>query len=142
MRISAGSAVRIMQRKKQTGGVMAAPHGRPCRSKLDAVSDWLKARFKAEPDITLLELADALKAKHDLSATSAIRPMLGWQVDRKIAPHIPVIDKAGRTDGTWTRDDFGRDAENNCHTRFALSFASTALPRSEWLKRKKRPFWR
>jgi len=23
-------------------------------------------------------------------------PMLGWLVDRKIAPHIPVIDKAGR----------------------------------------------
>jgi hypothetical protein len=33
-------------------------------------------------------------------------PMLGWLVDRKIAPHIPVIDKAGRTDGTWSRADF------------------------------------
>ncbi len=40
-------------------------------------------------------------------------PMLGWLVDRKIAPHIPVIDKAGRTDGTWTRDDFEWDAEND-----------------------------
>jgi hypothetical protein len=40
-------------------------------------------------------------------------PMLGWLVDRKIAPHIPVIDKAGRTDGTWSRADFGGDAENN-----------------------------
>ena len=30
-------------------------------------------------------------------------PMLGWLVDRKIAPHIPVIDKARRTDGTWSR---------------------------------------
>lgn len=27
-------------------------------------------------------------------------PMLGWLVDRKIAPHIPVFDKSGRTDGT------------------------------------------
>jgi transposase len=27
-------------------------------------------------------------------------PMPGWLVDRKIAPHIPVIDKAGRNDGT------------------------------------------
>ncbi len=27
-------------------------------------------------------------------------PMLGWLVDRKIAPHIPVIDKSGRNDGT------------------------------------------
>ena len=40
-------------------------------------------------------------------------PMLGWLVDRKIAPHIPVIDKAGRTDGTWTRADFDWDAEND-----------------------------
>ncbi len=40
-------------------------------------------------------------------------PMLGWLVDRGIAPHIPVIDKAGRTDGTWTRADFEWDAEND-----------------------------
>jgi hypothetical protein len=40
-------------------------------------------------------------------------PMLGWLVDRKIAPHIPVFDKSGRSDGTWTRADFEWDAENN-----------------------------
>ena len=40
-------------------------------------------------------------------------PMLGWLVDRKIAPHIPVIDKAGRSDGTWSRADFEWDAKNN-----------------------------
>ena len=40
-------------------------------------------------------------------------PMLGWLVDRKIAPHIPVIDKAGRTDGTWSRADFEWDPEND-----------------------------
>ena len=33
-------------------------------------------------------------------------PMLGWLVKRKIAPHIPVFDKSGRSDGTWTRADF------------------------------------
>ena len=38
MRISAASAVRIMQRKKRTGEVTAEPQGRPRRSKLDAVS--------------------------------------------------------------------------------------------------------
>ena len=27
-------------------------------------------------------------------------PILGWLVDRKIAPHIPVIDKAEQADGT------------------------------------------
>ena len=40
-------------------------------------------------------------------------PMLGWLVDRKIAPHIPVIDKAGRTDGTWSGADFEWDAAND-----------------------------
>ncbi|QFT97719.1 hypothetical protein FIU85_10425 [Roseovarius sp. THAF8] len=34
-------------------------------------------------------------------------------VDRKIAPHIPVFDKSGRNEGTWTRADFEWDAENN-----------------------------
>ena len=40
-------------------------------------------------------------------------PMLSWLVDHKIAPHILVFDKAGRTDGTWSRADFEWDAENN-----------------------------
>ena len=40
-------------------------------------------------------------------------PMLGWLVDRKIAPHIPVLDKSGRSDGTWSRADFEWDAEND-----------------------------
>ena len=51
LRISAASAVRIIQRKKRTGGVTAARQGRPRRSKLDAVSDWLKMRVEAKPDI-------------------------------------------------------------------------------------------
>jgi hypothetical protein len=29
--------------------------------------------------------------------------MLDWLVERKIAPHIPVIDQSGRRDGTWAR---------------------------------------
>lgn len=72
LRISAASAVRIMQRKKQTGGVRPAPQGRPRRSKLDGVSDWLKSRIEAEPDITMPELAEALKAEHALTATPAM----------------------------------------------------------------------
>ena len=48
LRISAASAVRIIQRKKRTGGVTAARQGRPRRSKLDAVSDWLKMRGRGE----------------------------------------------------------------------------------------------
>lgn len=72
LRISAASAVRIMQLKKRTGGVTVAPQGRPRRSKLDIVSGWLKARVQAEPDITMPELADALEAEHELRATPAM----------------------------------------------------------------------
>jgi hypothetical protein len=61
-----------------------------------------------------------VKAKFDLhperlTADTAYGsgPMLGWLVDRKIAPHIPAIDKTGRSDGTWTRADFDWDAEND-----------------------------
>ena len=61
LRISAASAVRFMQRKRRTDGVKAAPQGRPRRSKLDAVSDWLKSRVEAEPDITMPELAEVLR---------------------------------------------------------------------------------
>ena len=65
-------------------------------------------------------MLDRVKAKFDLHPERLIAdtaygsgPMLGWLVDRNIAPHIPVIDKAGRTDGTWSRAAFEWDAENN-----------------------------
>lgn len=36
--------------------------------------------------------------------------MLEWLVnDRGIAPHIPIIDKSGRADGTFSRADFTYD---------------------------------
>ena len=40
-------------------------------------------------------------------------PMLGWLVERRIAPHIPVIDKAKRAEGIWSRDDFEWDPESD-----------------------------
>ena len=44
-------------------------------------------------------------------------PMLGWLVqDKKIAPHIPVWDKAQRQDGTLGRSDFVFDAEQDRYT--------------------------
>ena len=52
LQISAASAVRIMQRKKRTDLVNSDPQGRPRRSKLGGVSDWLKSRIETEPDIT------------------------------------------------------------------------------------------
>ena len=41
---------------------------------------------------------------------------LGWLVEEKgIAPHIPVIDKSKRDDGTFSRADFTYDAERDCY---------------------------
>src|SRR5215471_17641375 len=39
---------------------------------------------------------------------------LNWLVNEaKIAPHIPVVDKSKREDGTFSREDFSFDQEQN-----------------------------
>jgi transposase len=44
-------------------------------------------------------------------------PNLNWLVKHKdIAPHIPVIDKSKRNDGTFSREDFTFDKERNVYT--------------------------
>ena len=41
---------------------------------------------------------------------------LNWLVnDAKIAPHIPVVDKSKREDGTFSREDFRFDKERNIY---------------------------
>src|SRR5258708_28889845 len=41
---------------------------------------------------------------------------LNWLVkDKKIAPHIPVIDKSKHDDGTFSREDFTFDKERNVY---------------------------
>jgi hypothetical protein len=42
---------------------------------------------------------------------------LNWLVNEaKIAPHIPVVDKSKREDGTFSREDFAFDKEQNVYT--------------------------
>jgi len=44
-------------------------------------------------------------------------PMLHWLVnDKQIAPHIPVIDKSKRDDGTFSREEFTFDKERDIYT--------------------------
>src|SRR5580700_10000865 len=44
--------------------------------------------------------------------------MVGWLVDeRGIEPHVKLIDKAERTDGTFSRSDFAFDPESLCLSR-------------------------
>jgi transposase len=53
-----------------------------------------------------------------LAADSAYgsAPMLNWLVaEKRIAPHIPVIDKSKREDGTFSRGDFRFDAERDVY---------------------------
>jgi transposase len=43
--------------------------------------------------------------------------MLNWlAVERRIAPHIPVIDKSARRDGTFAREDFRYDHGSDTYT--------------------------
>jgi len=43
-------------------------------------------------------------------------PMLNWLVeDKQITPHIPVIDKSKRENGTFARSDFRYDAERDAY---------------------------
>jgi transposase len=41
--------------------------------------------------------------------------MLGWLVDHKIEPHIPVWDRSERDDGAFTRADFTYDKERDIY---------------------------
>jgi hypothetical protein len=44
-------------------------------------------------------------------------PNLNWLVkDKDIEPHIPVIDKSKRNDGTFSREDFTFDKDRNVYT--------------------------
>ncbi|WP_411287553.1 transposase [Phenylobacterium sp.] len=62
-------------------------------------------------------MIERVRERHDLhpdrlAADTAYgsAEMLGWLVnDQEIAPHIPIIDKSGRTDGTFSRADFTYD---------------------------------
>ena len=51
---------------------------------------------------------------------------LNWLVNEKeIAPHIPVIDKSKREDGTFSREDFTFDKERNVYICPAFNILTT-----------------
>ena len=65
-------------------------------------------------------------------------PNLNWLVkDKDIAPHIPVIDKSKREDGTFSREDFRFDKEHNvyvCPANKTLTTTGTAINDGETLR--------
>jgi len=61
-----------------------------------------EARFDIKPERLAADMAYGSGAN------------LNWVVnEKKIAPHIPVIDKSKREDGTFSREDFRFDEEQN-----------------------------
>ena len=68
-------------------------------------------------------MIDRVQKVHDLMPERLIAdtaygsgPMLDWLVEKRgISPHIPVIDKSARKDGTFERADFTYDAENDLY---------------------------
>ena len=61
-----------MEQWQRTGSVAPCALGRPRRSKLDTVNDWLREKIAAQPDLTMPELAEALFAAHGMTATPAM----------------------------------------------------------------------
>jgi transposase len=65
-------------------------------------------------------------------------PNLNWLVkDKDIAPHIPVIDKSKRDDGTFSREDFRFDEERNvyiCPANKTLTTTGTVIDEGETLR--------
>jgi hypothetical protein len=65
-------------------------------------------------------------------------PNLNWLVkDKDIAPHIPVIDKSKREDGTFSREDFRFDKERNvyiCLANKPLTTTGTVIDDGETLR--------
>jgi IS5 family transposase len=65
-------------------------------------------------------------------------PNLNWLVkDKDIAPHIPVIDKSKRDDGTFSREDFRFDKERNvyiCPAKKILTTTGTVIDEGETLR--------
>jgi hypothetical protein len=62
---------------------------------------------------------------------------LNWLVnDAKIAPHIPVVDKSRREDGTFSREDFTFDKDRNvyiCPAEKILTTTGKVTPDGETL---------
>jgi len=66
-------------------------------------------------------------------------PMLNWLVEEKgIAPHIPVIDKSAREDGSFSRTDFRYDEDDDvyiCPANKALRTSGTIVNDEQLLYR-------
>src|SRR5215211_5909380 len=78
------------------------------------------ARLRSGAAKTMIERTeerfDLKPERHAADTAYGSGANLNWLVnDKKIAPHIPVIDKSKREDGTFSRVDFTFDKERNVY---------------------------
>jgi hypothetical protein len=94
-------------------------------NKAGIIIDAVGTRANQAVEIAVTQnLVDRVERRFDLrpqrlagdTAYGAVR-LLKWLVDRKITPHVPVWDKSGRPDGTFSRADFVFDQERNIYIR-------------------------
>jgi putative transposase len=69
--VSPSTAIRWVARWRQSGSVAARPRGGK-RSRLDAHKDWLLELIAAEPDLTLEEIRDRLRAHGIVVGASSV----------------------------------------------------------------------
>src|SRR5260221_295349 len=86
--VSASSAVKWMQRWRQTGSVAAKPSG-GCKSLLDEHSEWLLALVAGQPDLTLDEVGAAMRREAIAGSRSAVWRVFG-------SPRHPLQKKPSR----------------------------------------------
>jgi transposase len=81
--ISVSSAIRWMQRSRQTGSAAAKPTGGDRRSLLPAYSEWLLALIAANSDLTLKEIRQRLR--EEKSVTVGLGTLWRFFTVRKIS---------------------------------------------------------
>ena len=62
------------------------------------------------------EQFDVTPSRLVAQGSTALADMVGWLVDeRGIEPHVKLMDKSERTDGTFSRSDFAFDTERDLY---------------------------
>jgi len=99
--VSPSSAIRWVARWRQSGSVAAKPMGGK-RSPLDAHQQWLLELIAAEPDLTLEEIRDRLRARGiRVSASSVWRFYDRNDITFKKKPARRRTGARGRSRGTY-----------------------------------------
>jgi transposase len=66
LRVSIKFVNDMVRLKRETGALEPRRQGNPGRGKLTKVTDWVRQRMSARPDLTLDELTAELEARHGL----------------------------------------------------------------------------